>query len=428
MKEIKNLYKHFLKSDGVSTDTREELTNKIFFSLSGENFDGNKFAKTALANGASLAVVDNEDYCINNNYFLVDNVLETLQALATHHRINTKATIFGITGSNGKTTTKELIYEVLSNEYSVIATRGNLNNHIGVPLTLLNIKQDTQIAIIEMGANHIGEINQLCEIAIPNLGLITNIGKAHLEGFGSYEGVIIAKNELYNYLKAENGSILLNNDDKLLVELARDLKKSTYGCHKADVEAKIINSFPYLNIEWKNNGIVTRCNSRMYGDYNFFNILAAITAGIYFNIDHNIINSAIEGYVSSNNRSQVVSTSTNKIILDAYNANPFSMEEAIESFAKCKFKNPWILLGDMFELGKYAIEEHQLIINKLNQHNFSNVILLGKEFAKTLNNPFKTFETTKEVTEYLRSNRIENSNILIKGSRGMKMEDIIQVL
>jgi UDP-N-acetylmuramoyl-tripeptide--D-alanyl-D-alanine ligase len=317
---------------------------------------------------------------------------------------------------------------VLSNEYSVIATRGNLNNHIGVPLTLLNIKQDTQIAIIEMGANHIGEINQLCEIAIPNLGLITNIGKAHLEGFGSYEGVIIAKNELYNYLKAENGSILLNNDDKLLVELARDLKKSTYGCHKADVEAKIINSFPYLNIEWKNNGIVTRCNSRMYGDYNFFNILAAITAGIYFNIDHNIINSAIEGYVSSNNRSQVVSTSTNKIILDAYNANPFSMEEAIESFAKCKFKNPWILLGDMFELGKYAIEEHQLIINKLNQHNFSNVILLGKEFAKTLNNPFKTFETTKEVTEYLRSNRIENSNILIKGSRGMKMEDIIQVL
>lgn len=428
MKEIKDLYDHFLNSDGVSTDTREELTGKIFFSLSGENFDGNKFARTALKNGASLAIVDDEAYCINNNYFLVDNALETLQALATHHRINTSAIILGITGSNGKTTTKELIYEVLSNEYSVIATRGNLNNHIGVPLTLLNIKQDTQIAIIEMGANHIGEINKLCEMAKPDLGLITNIGKAHLEGFGSYEGVIIAKNELYNYLKSKNGSILLNNDDKLLAELAKGLKKSTYGCHGADVEGKIINSFPYLNIEWRNNGLVTHCNSRIYGDYNFSNILAAITAGVYFNINHKVINSAIEGYVSSNNRSQLVSTSTNKIILDAYNANPFSMEEAIESFAKCELKSPWIILGDMFELGEYALEEHQSIVNKLNHCNFSNVILLGKEFAKTTNNHFKTFKTTNEVIKYLKSNRIENSNILIKGSRGMKMEDIIQVL
>lgn len=428
MKIIKELYKHFLGSDGVSTDSREDVTDCIFFALSGENFNGNKFVSDAIKKGAALCVIDDPFFNTNEKCLLVTDVLIALQALATYHRKQCSAKVLAITGSNGKTTTKELISSVLSSSHNIISTNGNFNNHIGVPLTLLRIVHDTEIAVVEMGANHGGEITKLCEIATPDIGLITNIGHAHLEGFGSFEGVIAAKNELYQYILSNKGTILLNSDDKLLSKLSNGIKKFTYGTENADVKGKIIKYKPFVNILWNFNESTIECHSRLYGRYNFFNLMAAIATGLFFCVPLRNINKAIESYVPENSRSQQLKTKTNSVVLDAYNANPTSMKEAIISFAESKFDNPWLILGDMFELGNYSSYEHQKIIDEIISNDFTNVILIGEYFYNTSNHNFLKFKTTNEASGYLNKNKLEGANILIKGSRGMKLEKTLEIL
>ncbi len=428
MYKIKELYHHFLLSDGVTTDSREDVTNKIFFALSGENFNGNKFTDDALKKGTKLCVIDDPAYITDEKCFSVNDVLATLQELANHHRKESNVTVIAITGSNGKTTTKELISSVLSSYINIISTKGNYNNHIGVPLTLLNIKPTTKIAVIEMGANHIGEINKLCEIAQPDIGLITNIGKAHLEGFGSFDGVIMAKNELFNYINKNKGKIIVNKDDSLLKRLSEDTPRFTYGKNNADVEGEIIEYNPFLKLNWATGKNTLECNTQLYGKYNFDNIMAAIATGLFFSIPFEKINTAIEGYIPKNNRSQQIVTNNNSIILDAYNANPTSMSGAIISFAKSNFENPWLILGDMFELGEYSSSEHQEIVNKIINNNFQNVILIGNDFYNTKGNSFLRFKTTDDTIAYLSTNIIKNSNILVKGSRGMKLERLLDFL
>lgn len=427
--EINKLHDILLNSAGVATDSRVELQDKIFFALSGENFDGNKFTNDALDKGACYVVIDNSDYLINSKCILVEDVLTTLQKLAAYHRKNSKAVVIGITGSNGKTTTKELISKVLSTNYNIIATQGNFNNHIGVPLTLLSITADTEIAVVEMGANHSGEIATLCNIANPDYGIITNIGAAHLEGFGSFEGVIATKNELYLHLQKNNGTAIVNNDDERLMKLSANIKKITYGKINGDIVGEILSGFPYLQIKWISNNNTSLCNTQIYGNYNLYNILAAATVGTLFKINNTIINTALELYVANNNRSQIITTeNNNKIILDAYNANPYSMMEAIKSFTSGNFNNPVLILGDMFELGKYSESEHQNIVSVIKQTTISNVILVGKEFAKTVDHVFTSIKTTDEAIMYFESQKIKNHTILIKGSRGMQMERLLTVL
>jgi len=395
--------------------------------LSGENFNGNKFASNAHKKGARLCIIDDSTYSTNNT-ILVSDVLTTLQQLAQHHRHKSSATVLAITGTNGKTTTKELISSVLSNFTDIISTQGNFNNHIGVPLTILKIKPSTKIAVIEMGANHIGEINTLCDIAKPNLGIITNIGKAHLEGFGSFEGVITAKNELYNYLKNENGKVIVNSDDKLLNSLSKNIPQFTYGSNNANVIGKITEHKPTLKIAWDFHNKTTNCSSQLYGKYNFSNIMAAIATGLYFKVPATIINKSIENYFPENNRSQKINTKHNSLLLDAYNANPTSMAGAISSFIEYNLNNSYLILGDMLELGKYSSAEHQNIVDLLKNKKIKNAILVGKEFNKIKNHNFITFISTEDVINFLRNNKINNANILIKGSRGMKLESLVGVL
>ena len=428
MYKIKKLYHHFLLSDGVTTDSREDVTNKIFFALSGENFNGNKFADDALKKGAKLCVIDDPAYISDERCFSVNDVLTTLQELANHHRKESNVTVIAITGSNGKTTTKELISSVLSSYINIISTEGNYNNHIGVPLTLLNIRPTTKIAVIEMGANHIGEINKLCEIAQPDIGLITNIGKAHLEGFGSFDGVIMAKNELFNYIKKNKGKIIVNKDDSLLKRLSEGIPQFTYGKNNADAEGEIIKYNPFLKLNWATGKNIIECNTQLYGKYNFDNIMAAIATGLFFSIPFEKINTAIEGYIPKNNRSQQIKSNNNSIILDAYNANPTSMSGAIISFARSNFESPWLILGDMFELGEYSSSEHQEIVSEIINNNFQNVILVGNDFYNTKGHGFLRFKTTDDAIAHLNANIIKNSNILVKGSRGMKLERLLVFL
>ena len=427
MNTILKIYKHFLLSDGVSTDSREDVTNKIFFALSGDNFDGNKYALDAYKKGARLCIIDNNAYEVSNSV-LVPNTLVALQNLAKYHREQNTATVLAITGTNGKTTTKELVSSVLGTFTDIISTKGNFNNHIGVPLTLLRIVKSTKIAVIEMGANHIGEISKLCEIAQPNIGIITNIGKAHLEGFGSFEGVITAKSELYTYIRKNNGKIIVNSDDELLVNLSNDIRRFTYGTNNADVNGKLISTIPYLKITWGDKDFSNELLSQLYGEYNFSNIMAAIATGVFFGVESNSINSSIAGYLPQNNRSQIITTDNNHVVMDAYNANPTSMKGAISSFAEYKFKNPYYLLGDMFELGSYSATEHQMIVDFLMASNIKNVILLGNEFCNTINHSYLCFNNTQDGIKHLKDNRIIDSTILVKGSRGMKLETILKIL
>lgn len=428
MKKINELYSYFLESNGVATDTRQEIKDKIYFALSGDNFDGNQFAENALKKGALLCVIDNPDFKRGDKCFLVDDVLKTLQELARHHRVESDVTVLAITGSNGKTTTKELVSSVLRSSMPIVSTKGNLNNHIGVPLTLLQITENTEIAVVEMGANHMGEIGFLCEIAQPDVGIITNIGKAHLEGFGSFAGVIAAKSELYSYIDKANGELIVNIDDDLLTELSGDISKVTYGTNDATIEGEIVVTHPFLQVKWGNNQDIFHCHSKLYGNYNFYNILAAISVGVFFDVDKSIVNEAIENYIPENNRSQQLRTKKNRIILDAYNANPFSLNAAIQSFSQSNFKCPWLLIGDMFELGEYSQIEHQVVVDQMTSLGFSNVILVGDEFLLTKNHTYLSFSSTKEALLYIKNNRIENADILIKGSRGMRMEDLLEVL
>jgi len=428
---IEELYSIYLKFPQICTDSRRVENKSIFFSLRGNNFNGNACAEVALNNGCAFAIVDEAKYNKDNRYILVDNALKTLQNLATYHRSKLRIPIIGITGTNGKTTTKELINAVLSEKYKTLATIGNLNNHIGVPQTILKISKDTEIAIIEMGANHIGEIAELCKIAQPNYGIITNIGKAHLEGFGSYEGVVKTKSELYHWIKQKEGTLFVNGDNSILTNLSENIRRKTYGnSSKNDYSANIVSANPYLEIEWLNK-ISNKSDiikSKLVGSYNFENIIAAIAIGSFFNVNNNSIINAIESYIPTNNRSQIINTEYNTIIMDAYNANPSSMEAAINNFAATSFNNKVVILGDMLELGDESEKEHTNALNLAIKKDFAKIILVGNVFKKINKNEIPTFVNTEELAVWLKENKLIGATILVKGSRGIKMEKIIDTL
>ena len=418
--KISDLYKIFLKYPKVSTDSRNIDKDCIFFSLSGPNFDGNKFAKQALDKGALYAIVSNKKYALNNKYIVVENTLTTLQDLAKFHRKKLKIPFIAITGTNGKTTSKELIYNCLQKSLSTGYTKGNLNNHIGVPLTILTITKEHQIAIIEMGANHIGEIKLLCEITQPNYGVITNIGLAHLEGFKSLEGIQRAKKELYDYIKLSNGSIFINNEDKFLNTISTDIKRISYG-KSGDVAGNIASSIPFININYKG----TIINSNLSGNYQFDNIMLSICIAEYFQIKYVDIVKAISEYTPSNNRSQIIKTSNNKILLDAYNANPSSMKAAIDSFASDKTSNKILILGDMFELGDYSSEEHKKIVELAKRTKIKS-FFIGKNFK--YHNTENSYDTIENFIKNLEENPIIDCFIFIKGSRGITLEKLVKYL
>lgn len=426
---IQELYSVFVKHPKVSTDTRKITPNSLFFALKGDSFDGNQFAETALNLGASYAVIDDEKKYHGDKYILVKDVLTCLQQLATYHRKQLKSIIIAITGSNGKTTTKELIKKVLEKKYRTLATQGNLNNHIGVPLTLLSITPEIELAIVEMGANHVGEIAMLCNIAQPDYGMITNIGKAHIGEFGSFENIIQAKTELYAYIKSNGKKIFVNAEDALLMKHARGIDQITYGTRSnAYSRAELVEVNPFLKIVYENQPI----QSKLIGTYNFDNITLAICIGKYFGIGIADIKNAIEEYVPSNNRSQIVKTKSNEIVLDAYNANPSSMMVAIQNFYQMKGDDKWLILGDMLELGQYEVEEHKSIIKLIESKKFKHVILVGNRFDKAvleLGSNFPVFKTSDELLNVISHQyRIKDALILIKGSRGMKLERVVDFL
>jgi UDP-N-acetylmuramoyl-tripeptide--D-alanyl-D-alanine ligase len=427
MKQTEDIYKIFLNSEGISTDSRGEVKGKLFFALSGENFDGNVYAEQALRKGALKAVVDNPDIVLNNDYILVDNTLETLQKLAVLHRRKFDVPVIGITDTNGKTTTKELVSNVLGSDFKVVATKGNLNNHIGVPLTLLSINENTEVAVVEMGANHIGEIKYLCNIAMPTHGIITNIGKAHLEGFGSFEGVVKTKKELYDYLEENEGIAFVNGDDNLLKELSRNIKRIFYCEKNCDVNGEIISRFPFLKIRVNIEDYGFELTSKLFGSYNFSNIMAAVVVGNYFMVPTEKIKKSLENYIPSNNRSQMTETTKNKIILDAYNANPVSLSKAIIDFNDAKFKDSCLIIGDMFELGEYSHDEHQKMVDLIEEKGFDCVFLVGVELYNTDNN-FIKFKSTQDALKYFENNPLKGKTILLKGSRGMHLEKLLSVL
>lgn len=427
MNSIKTLYEAFLKSSGIATDSRETVQDKIFFALSGENFNGNRFAEAALSHGARLAVIDDPAYQKNKQCFLVGNTLETLQQLALHHRKQFTIPVVGITGTNGKTTTKELTTAVLQTTFKTVATQGNLNNHIGVPLTLLRIQANTEIAVVEMGANHLGEIDFLCKLALPTHGIITNIGKAHLEGFGNFDGVKKTKKELYDFLENSKGLVFVNADDTLLSELSKKLNQFSYGTSKGHVKGEILIHKPFLKVKVDLGVKTIFVASHLYGSYNFMNMLAAAAVGNYFKVPAQAIQVALENYIPSNNRSQQVKTNHNHLVLDAYNANPVSMTHAINSFKEAGFENECLILGDMFELGAGASEEHQKVVDLLLQQGFQCVYLVGEHFSKT-KSPFTCFDTTQKAASYFQENPLKNKTILLKGSRGMHLETLVKLL
>lgn len=419
----------------VTTDTRKLNNDSIFFALKGEKFDANTFAKQAIEQGCKFAIVDNEQVSDNHTIFLVKDVLQSLQDLATYHRKKLAIPIIGITGSNAKTTHKELIQAVLSKKYKVYATFGNLNNHIGVPLTLLAITPQHEIGIVEMGANHQGEIAQLCEIADPDFGLITNIGNAHLEGFGGPEGVKKGKGELYHYLRNKAGKIFVNADDIVLMEMTKGLQVITYGLNKMyDVYGSSIKHSEYVEFNWnqKNKDLQNQplVKTHLFGHYNFINALCAACVGNYFGVSEQNINDALAAYLPEMNRSQVKKTTDNTLILDAYNANPSSMKLALENFANQNLQNKVLVLGDMFELGEYSNDEHRKILMQLVSLHFNHVYLVGENFMKHIQDfsQFQFFNNSDDLAMYFSVHPMKNHTILIKGSRGIKLEKIVGFL
>ncbi|MGB0887207.1 MAG: UDP-N-acetylmuramoyl-tripeptide--D-alanyl-D-alanine ligase [Vicingaceae bacterium] len=421
---VKELYEIYKSHTSISTDTRTIKNNCLFFALKGGNFNGNKFAKMALENGASFAIIDEEEFNISEKYILVKNVLETLQELANYHRKQFNIPFIGITGTNGKTTTKEFINAVLSKKYKTTFTQGNLNNHIGVPLTLLSIPTDCEIAIIEMGANHIGEIDFLCNIVEPNFGIITNIGTAHIEGFGSVEGIKKTKTELYRFIQSVSGTIFINKEDAILTSYLDKINSYSYGNESANCNGKLICSTPSVQLEWNK----TIINANLYGSYNYNNILAAICIGQYFDVTENDIKNAIESYYPTNNRSQIIQTNNNTIFLDAYNANPTSMNAAIDTFAENTSENKLMILGDMLELGKISKDEHQKIIDKVQKLKI-NTLFIGNQFKSVSNKyNFTYLENVDKVIDSLKHSGLNNYQILIKGSRGIRLEKAAEFL
>ena len=432
---IEQLYNLYCQYPVITTDSRKVTQGSIYFALKGDIFDGNNFAAEAIRNGACFAVIDNNNY-LTDNCIIVENALETLQNLAHFHRKSIKTSIIAITGTNGKTTTKELIHSVLSKKYSVQSTTGNLNNQIGVPLTLLSMTNNTQIGVVEMGANHPHEIEFLCNIAEPDYGIITNIGKAHLEGFGGYQGVINTKNELYQYLINNNSLIFYNSDNTVLSQLLVNYSnKVSYGLISGNnCVGKIQSGDPYLSIEV--NKVIDskyadscKINSQLFGDYNAENILAACSVGLFFKLSLEEIQEAITSYTPNNNRSQIKVTRNNKLILDCYNSNPSSCETAIRNFISLKGNNKTIILGDMFELGKYAEEEHKKILDLVISLRECKVYLVGNCF-KSLADEYKiiAFSNTNDLRTWLTDYPLLNQVILIKGSRGNKLESVIDLL
>lgn len=417
---IEDLYQKFLSSTGVTTDTRRIKKGNIFFALKGDNFNGNKFAINALNEGCSFAVVD-EEVEHDDRLIYVPDTLKTLQELASHHRKMLGTKIIGLTGSNGKTTTKELIHQVLSSQLNTLSTEGNLNNHIGVPLTLLRLTQQHEIGVIEMGANHQGEIKLLSEIASPDMGVITNIGKAHLEGFGGEEGVKKGKGELFDYLRKKKGKVFLFKDSNVLRSMADGLDQFTYGTKMADLTGNVTNEFPYLEIEWNYEGEIHQIKTHLTGPYNLPNILCAISIGISQDVPANKINRAIESYVPSNSRSQIVNKKGITLILDAYNANPSSMEAAILNLANLPGHNKFVFLGDMRELGDTSLAEHQKIIRLLQEKGIKNGALVGPVFSRCESH-IPVFENVHDCIQKLDFSVLKDGKVLIKGSRGIKME------
>lgn len=428
--EISNLYSIFLNHPIVTTDSRNIPANSLFFALKGENFNGNAFAAEALNKGAAFAVIDESAFATDGRMILVDNVLLCLQQLANYHRNQLGLPILAITGTNGKTTTKELITAVLSKKFKVESTKGNLNNHIGVPLTLLSMTKNTEFGVVEMGANHPGEIKTLCEIANPDFGLITNIGKAHLEGFGSFEGVIRTKSEMYDFIRYKGGKCFLNADNPILVKQAEGIEQIRYGTSTSYfMPGEIASTGNYLVAKALFSKGWLYLNSKLVGDYNFENLLAAACIGKYFGIDPLLIQEAIANYTPSNNRSQLIQKEKNTIIMDAYNANPTSMLAALSNFASIRHDSKCIILGDMLELGESSAEEHQKIADFIETQNFAEVFLVGPQFKNTVNiKEKKKFDQVELLSNYLKTQPIENKLILIKGSRGIHLEKILELL
>jgi UDP-N-acetylmuramoyl-tripeptide--D-alanyl-D-alanine ligase len=424
------LYAHFLQHPQVCTDTRNIIAGGIFFALKGGNFNGNAFAAEALEKGAAYCVVDEANYATHSRCLLVDDVLIALQQLARHHRRQMPAKIFALTGSNGKTTTKELLARVLAQKFRTHATTGNLNNHIGVPLTLLALKPEHEIAVVEMGANHQQEIADLCAIAEPDYGLITNIGLAHLEGFGGPEGVLKGKTEMYDALRKRNGLVLVLADDARLIQRSEGMTRVFYGTtDAAELKGVLLDATPFVQFSWSWQNKQYNVDTKMVGTYNFPNMLAAATAGIVLGVTPEKISEALAAYVPANSRSQLIEKNGNTILLDAYNANPSSMTAAIINFSQMEAQHKFLILGDMFELGDQAAEEHQRVVDLLATQKLNSVILAGKNFAATTDS-FGAIRVDDgaQAAAWLKDHPQTNTLMLIKGSRGMKLETVLEAI
>ena len=443
--EMKELYELFLQHPTITTDSRDVPEGSMFFALKGDTFDGNAYAISALEKGAAYAVIDEKEYAkeSNDRLILVEDVLTTLQQLAKYHRVHLGTPIIGITGTNGKTTTKELISAVLKKKYNVLYTQGNFNNHIGVPKTLLQLTKEHDIAVIEMGANHPGEIKTLVEIVLPDFGIITNVGKAHLLGFGSFEGVIRTKGELYDFLRTIQGTVFINNDNPHLLGISNGLKLVKYGQKDAKdllVKGELVECNPFLKFEWQTSSTLTpqlstvNCQlstvqTRLIGSYNLDNALAAACIGTFFNVPATDISAALEEYTPSNNRSQLTITQDNKLVVDAYNANPTSMRAALDNFRLIKAEHKMCILGQMGELGDVSEEEHQKVIDLLGDCGFEKVWLVGENFAKTAHPAhYRLFANVEEVKAAIATEKPQGYLILIKGSNSNKLVQTVELL
>ena len=432
MVSIEHIYSRFNESTGITTDTRQCREGMMFVALRGENFDGNRYAKSALEQGCRYAVVDNAAYAdpADERYLLVDDSLKALQQLARHHRRTLGLPIVGITGTNGKTTTKELVAAVLSRKYHIHDTQGNLNNHIGVPLTLLQLTAEHEMAVVEMGASHPGDIKELVEIAEPDYGLITNVGMAHLQGFGSFEGVIRTKGEMYDYLRTTpRRTIFLNTGNHHLCVIAEGLEAVTYSqAEEADICGKLIDCAPYLRFQWRKRGDQWHeVSTQLIGSYNIDNALCAVAVGTYFGVAEEEVSAALSEYTPTNNRSQLTKTEHNTLVVDAYNANPTSMRAAIDNFALMEVPHKMLILGDMKELGEATATAHQEVVDLLDARDFAEVWLVGPAFAATRHSQ-RTFVDAEEVKAALEAERPEGCTILIKGSNSMKLAPLVEWL
>lgn len=425
---IIDLYDLFIHNPQITTDSRNCPKGSIFFALKGDKFDGNQYAGKALASGCVYAVIDNPDYYIGERTILVDNVLKILQQLAHHHRKVLGLPIIGITGTNGKTTTKELLAAVLSTKFNLLYTEGNFNNHIGVPLTLLRLTHDHEMAVIEMGASHPGDIKELVDIVHPNYGIITNVGRAHLEGFGSFEGVIRTKGELYDYIRRSKGKIFIKKENEYLQSIAKGIEQITYGNgDDAFASGQVVSCDPFLVFNWKQQGKLHTVETHIIGSYNLDNVLAAVAVGRFFKIPAERISRAIAAYEPTNNRSQFKKTDNNELIIDAYNANPSSMKVALDNFITMPVQPKAIILGDMRELGPTSDELHAEVVAQIKKGQFDKVFLCGEHFSK-VGKEFSPFATTEAMVEELRKQPLKGYHILIKGSHSMGLEKLADIL